>query len=68
MCWKERNEQVSKGESADCLAELGIVKKILMASILKAIFIWPQTKADLLGVWTCSASKSRTLVRTSNRF
>lgn len=39
-----------------------------MASILKPIFIWPQTEADLLSGGTCYASKAKAFVRTSNRF
>lgn len=53
------------------MPEQGIIvkkKKILMASVLKAIFIWPQTEADLLSGGTCYASKAEAFVRTSNRF
>lgn len=57
---------MTKGESAR--TGNNSKTKILMASILKAIFIWPQTEADLLSGGTCYASKAEAFVKTSNRF
>lgn len=57
---------MTKGESAR--TGNNSKKKILMASILKPIFIWPQTEADLLSGGTRYASKAEAFVRTSNRF